>query len=54
MSALIDTARTRGLTSMNGEVLSDNHPMLELTRSLGFSVEPLPQDPTVRRVSLEL
>ncbi|MDP2823486.1 MAG: GNAT family N-acetyltransferase [Sulfuritalea sp.] len=39
MAALIDDARTKGLTEMEGFVLSSNHKMLKFARQLGFSLE---------------
>ena len=48
MNALIDEARRRGRTQMEGFVLTQNQPMLRLARRLGFSVEMEPGDPTVR------
>jgi acetyltransferase len=38
MTALMDVARDRGLTSMEGTVLAENAPMLQLMRELGFSI----------------
>jgi acetyltransferase len=37
MTALMDTARSRGLKVIQGEVLSNNHNMLKLMSKLGFS-----------------
>lgn len=51
MRHLIDVARRHRLQFMEGEVLSDNQPMLTLTRNLGFSHVTDPDDPTVTRIS---
>lgn len=48
MTALIDAARRRGLSEMDGYVLAMNQPMLRLARRLGFSIEPDPEDGAVR------
>jgi len=45
MHALMDTARSRGLTRMEGIVLATNTRMLKFTRQLGFSRE---RDPEAR------
>lgn len=50
MSGLIDAARTRGLQVMEGIVMSSNHKMLGLMTALGFDIESVPGDPTIRRV----
>ena len=54
MDVLMDVARGRGLTRMEGEVLKTNRPMLKLVEALGFRVEPHPEDDGVRRISREL
>ncbi len=48
--ALVKTARTRGLQSMEGIVMSANHRMLGLMNALGFSIAPVPGDPTTRHL----
>jgi acetyltransferase len=45
MHALMDVARSRGLTTMEGIVLATNTRMLKFTRQLGFSQE---RDPEAR------
>ncbi len=50
MTALMDAARSKGLKSMEGEVLKDNASMLKLVRRLGFSVEPSTEDDTIKIV----
>jgi len=44
MEALIRAARERGLSSMEGLVLSENPAMLRFARALGFEVCPVPED----------
>jgi len=48
MLALIDEARNKGLTLMEGLVLSNNTAMLKLVRSLDFVIKPYEDDPTLR------
>jgi acetyltransferase len=50
MLLLMEVARNRGLEEMRGEVLSNNHKMLELMKSLGFRTSIHPDDPRIRRV----
>jgi len=54
MQHLIDYARAEGLKELFGLVLVENTTMLEMCRSLGFEVRSEPDDPSVRRVTLEL
>lgn len=54
MQALIEIARNHGLACIEGLVLATNHKMLELMSHLGFQVMPDAQDPTMRRVLLDL
>ena len=51
---LMEVARARGLRIMEGEVLTDNRPMLEMANSLGFSVLTSKDDPGVMLVSKTL
>jgi acetyltransferase len=46
MQALMANARSVGLESMEGFLLSTNQPMLKLARFLGFSLEISKDDPT--------
>lgn len=48
MSKLIDTAKDQGFEVMHGEINSTNNEMLLLARNLGFSIEILPNDATVK------
>ncbi len=50
MIALMDAARSKGLKSMEGEVLKDNASMLKLMRRLGFSVETSTEDDGIKSV----
>ena len=54
MAQLIEVAHARGLHSMIGHVLADNHRMLKLCGSLGFAITSSADDATVRRVTLAL
>ena len=54
MQALIDAAREQGLEYIDGLVLASNRPMLTLMTRLGFTNDPDPDDPTMRRVWLNL
>ncbi len=54
MHQLMEIARNRGLDVMEGEVLANNHKMLDLMRSLGFQIQNDPDDPGIKRVWLGL
>ena len=54
MTALVETARRRGLREMEGFVLALNKPMLGLAARVGFSVSPDPDDVAVRICRLHL
>jgi acetyltransferase len=54
MQELMQAATARGYREIQGEVLSDNHNMLQLMRELGFSVEAVPDDPQLRHVRKHL
>jgi acetyltransferase len=51
---LMEVAKTRGLRTMEGEVLTDNRPMLDMARSLGFTVLTSKDDPGVMLLSKAL
>ncbi|MGC3986836.1 MAG: bifunctional acetate--CoA ligase family protein/GNAT family N-acetyltransferase [Pseudorhodoferax sp.] len=51
MDAIMQVARDKGLSEIQGLVLSVNPNMLKLMRSLGFSVKPFPEDPDFRLVT---
>lgn len=44
MESIMEVARDKGLTEIEGLVLANNAGMLKLMRSLGFSVKPFPED----------
>jgi len=50
MIALMDAARSKGLKSMEGEVLKDNASMLKLMTRLGFSIEKSTEDDSIKSV----
>lgn len=54
MDVLMDVARSKGIRTMEGEVLKSNRNMLRLCTSLGFRIEPHPEDETIKRVVREL
>jgi len=54
MRKLIAHLRQRGVRRVVGEILTANHRMLDLARSLGFTVDKVPDDPDIRHVVLEL
>ena len=54
MRALIRDARARGLKRMEGYVLAENTPMLDLARRLGFEVGASDEGRSVKRVRLDL
>jgi GNAT superfamily N-acetyltransferase len=54
MRALIGDARARGLKRMEGYVLAQNRPMLDLARRLNFEVGPSDDGPSVKLVRLDL
>ena len=54
MQTLLETARERGLTSMEGLVLRSNTKMLRFVRGLGFEIHPVPEDLKTVRVVKKL
>lgn len=54
MEKLIAVARSRGLETIYGDVLSTNHRMLTFCVKLGFKLGRNPDDATVTRVTLAL
>ena len=54
MKDLMDIARHRDLTDMEGQVLSNNSKMLELVQTLGFRVSNDQDDPSVKQVVAQL
>lgn len=54
MRRLVKWARGRKLEQLQGEVLDDNQPMLQLVSSLGFRILPGHDTPGLTRVVLDL
>jgi len=54
MQELIDCARERGWPGLEGLILRNNHPMLELMHALGFEVSVSPDDAQLRVARLAL
>lgn len=50
MEAMMEAARGHGVRVVEGEVMSNNHRMLSLMRELGFSLNRVPDDPSIRHV----
>ena len=51
MLSIMDVAREKGLSEIDGLVLTNNPGMLRLMKSLGFSIKAFPEDPDFRLVS---
>jgi acetyltransferase len=51
MTSLMEAARNKGLKTLEGEVLSNNHNMLKLVNRLGFTIQPSDEDRTIVKVS---
>jgi len=51
MESIMDVARDKGLSEVEGLVLTQNAGMLKLMRSLGFSVKAFAEDPDFRLVT---
>ncbi|MET0070799.1 MAG: bifunctional acetate--CoA ligase family protein/GNAT family N-acetyltransferase [Candidatus Thiodiazotropha sp.] len=54
MHQLMEVARDRGLEKMEGEVLSNNFKMLDLMKSLYFSITTSPDDSSIKQVVIDL
>ena len=54
LASLIQHAKAKGLRKMEGEVLSENGPMIDLVKKHNFSVKPTQDDPTVLQIELNL
>ncbi|MFC4161053.1 bifunctional acetate--CoA ligase family protein/GNAT family N-acetyltransferase [Chitinimonas lacunae] len=50
MNALFEAARGMELTTMEGDILASNSPMLGLMKKLGFDIRPHPDDPQLKWV----
>ena len=51
MESIMEVARDKGLSDMEGLVLSSNTDMLKLMRSLGYQVKAFPEDPDFKLVT---
>jgi acetyltransferase len=51
MLSIMDVAREKGLTEIDGLVLANNPNMLKLMRGLGFAVKAFPEDPDFKLCS---
>jgi acetyltransferase len=54
MLSIMDFAREKGLTEIEGLVLANNPNMLKLMRGLGFVVKSFPEDPDFKLVTHHL
>jgi len=54
LSSLIQHAKTKGLHLMEGEVLSENNPMLALMKQFNFTLKTDPEDKGVVQIELNL
>jgi acetyltransferase len=54
MSSLMEAARAKGLKTIEGEVLSNNHNMLKLMTRIGFSTKSSEEDQSIIKVSKAL
>jgi acetyltransferase len=54
MRRLVATCRERGLAELWGYVLVENRPMLRLCQELGFTSQPVADEPGTARISLRL
>lgn len=54
MGALMEAAKSRGFTAIEGLVFASNQKMLDLARHLGFDVRPVPGESETVRVVREL
>ena len=54
MQRLMEIARDRDLESMEGQVLANNHKMLQLMKSLNFQINNDPEDTSVKNVAAQL
>ncbi len=54
MTSLMEAARAKGLKTVEGEVLSNNHNMLKLMTRIGFSTKSSEDDHSIIKVSKAL
>jgi acetyltransferase len=51
MLSIMEVAREKGLTEIEGLVLAKNPTMLKLMKGLGFAIKPFPDDPDFKLVT---
>jgi acetyltransferase len=51
MGSLIDAARSKGLKTMEGEVMASNHEMLKLVATLGFTIATSHEDSSIKKIT---
>jgi acetyltransferase len=54
MVSLMEAARAKGLVTIEGEVLSNNHSMIKLMTRLGFTIKTIEEDQSIIKVSKAL
>jgi acetyltransferase len=54
MQMMIDYGRSQGLDHIEGQVLSENGPMLQMCRALGFKLRESREEPGVTVVTLDV
>ena len=54
MTALMEDARSKGLKTIEGEVLNNNVSMLKLMRRLGFTIKSSPDDDSIKTIQKTL
>jgi acetyltransferase len=54
MGCLMDSARMKGMKTMEGDVLANNYGMLKLMTTLGFTAKTSEEDPGIKRVIKQL
>ena len=51
MLSIMDVAREKGLSEIEGLVLAQNPGMLKLMKSLGYTIKPFSEDPDFKLVT---
>jgi acetyltransferase len=54
MTALMEDARSKGLKTIEGEVLNNNASMLKLMKRLGFTIKSSPDDDSIKTIQKTL
>jgi acetyltransferase len=54
MRSIVDYARQRGIGEIFGTVLRENERMLRVCRAMGFTLQAVPEDPTIVEVVMAL